>query len=284
MEIETARELGCCPGVRRAIRLLEKATEKGARIETLGPIVHNQHVVDYLATRGVTAISSLEQFRGDVLATSARGVSPQVLEEIQSRQISLIDVTCPPTRRAQKIAQKMAEAGFWVIIFGDSANREVKGLLGWAGNKAVATLQAREVSLISPSPRRLGIISQTTQSQPNFTSFVAEVIRLTLPEVQEVRIVNTLCDTIRRRQEAALELAKRCDLMIVVSAHTGNTHRLAETCSAVVDTYQVKSAAEITAPRLEGKNRIGVTAVAQTPDWVIEEVISALKLLAQSVA
>lgn len=276
MKIETARNLGCCLGVRRAIRLLEKATEKEARIQTLGPIVNNQPVVDYLATRGVTVISSLDQFRGDVLAISIRGVSPQVLQEIQSRQISLIDATCPMYRRAQRIVKKLAEAGFWVIIFGQS---EI-GLLGWASNKIVSTLQAQKVSLISPSPRRLGIISQPTQSQPNFTSFVTEVIHLTPPEVQEIRIVNTLCSTIRRREEAALKLAKKSDLMMVIGGrNSGNTRRLAEICSTVAETYHIESAAEIMVTRLEGKNRIGITAGATTPDWVIKEVISALKLL-----
>jgi len=281
MKIEKTREIGCCLGVRRAIKLLEKATEKAIRIQTLGPIVNNQPVVNYLAKNGVSAISSLDEFQGGVLATSIRGVTPKILQEIKSRQISLIDATCPVVRRNQRTVKKLADAGFWVVLFGESDNPGGKVLLGWAGNKAMATLQAREVSLINPSPQRLAIISQTTQNQHNFTSFVEEVIHSTLPDVQEVCIVNTLCNVVRRRQEAALELAKRSDLMIVVGGrNSGNTRRLAEACSAVVDTYHIESAAEIRATCLEGKNRVGITAGATTPDWVIEEVILALKLLA----
>lgn len=280
MEIELARELGFCFGVRRAVRLLERAAQKPGKIQTLGPVVHNQRVVEALAERGITVIDSLDQFRGDVLVITIHGVSPEVLMEIQARHLSLIDTTCPIVRRAQRIAKKLSEAGFWVIIFGESTHPEVRGLLGWASNKAIATLEAQEVSLVNPLPRRFGIISQTTQSQSNFNNFVQEVIRLALPRVQELRITNTLCDVTQCRQEAALELANRSELMIVVGGHnSANTRHLAEVCSAVVETHLVESAMEIKATWLQGKNRIGITAGASTPDWAIDEVILKLKSL-----
>jgi len=280
VEIETARELGFCLGVRRAIRLLERAAQKPGRIQTLGPVVHNQRVVADLAKKGITIINSLDQFQGDILAITAHGVSPEVMTEIQSRRFSLIDTTCPIVRRAQRIAKKLMEAGFWVIIFGEPDHPEVKGLLGWAGNKAIATLEVPEVSVINPLPRRLGIISQTTQSQSNFSHFVTKVVHLALPQIQEVHIINTLCDTTRNRQEVALELAKRSELVIVVGGrNSGNTRRLAEVCSAIVETYLVESAEELKTTWLTGKNRIGITAGASTPDRVIDEVILALKTL-----
>ena len=278
MEIEIAQGLGFCFGVRRAISLLERANQKLGRIQTLGPVVHNQQVVEDLTKRGITVIDRLDQFQGDVLAITTHGVSPEVLTEIQGRHPSLIDTTCPIVRRAQRVAKKLAEAGFWVIIFGESDHPEVKGLLGWAGNKAIVTLEAQQVSLINPLPRRLGIISQTTPSQSNFNNFAIEVISLTLPRVQQVHIINTLCDSTQRRQEAALALAKRSELMIVIGGrNSANTRSLAEVCSTVVETYLVESAVEIKATWFPGKNRVGITAGASTPSRVIDEVILTLK-------
>lgn len=285
MEIEKARELGFCFGVRRAVRLLERAAQEPGKIETLGPVVHNQMVVDSLAKLGVTVINSLDQFKGNVLAITTHGVGPGVLAEIQNRQLPLIDTTCPIVRKTQRIAKKLADAGFWVIVFGEAAHPEVKGLLGWAGNKAIATLDAQEISTVNLLPRRLGILSQTTQNQSSFRNFVRDVLSSVLAQVQEISIVNTLCNATLRRQEAALELAKKTELMLVVGGHnSANTRRLAESCSTLVETYLVESAAEIKESWLEGKSHIGITAGASTPDQAINEVISRLKLLAQPVA
>lgn len=285
MEIEKARELGFCFGVRRAVRLLERAAQEQGKIETLGPVVHNQMVVDSLAKLGVTVINSLDQFKGNVLAITTHGVGPEVLAKIQNRQLPLIDTTCPIVQKAQRIAKKLADAGFWVIVFGEAAHPEVKGLLGWAGNKAIATLDAQEISTVNLLPRRLGILSQTTQNQSSFRNFVRDVLSSVLAQVREMSIVNTLCTATWRRQEAALELAKKTELMIVVGGHnSANTRRLAESCSTLVETYLVESAAEIKETWLEGKSHVGITAGSSTPDQAINEVISRLKLLAQSVA
>lgn len=285
MKIEKARELGLCFGVRRAVRLLERAAQEQGKIETLGPVVHNQMVVDSLAKLGVTVINSLAQFKGNVLAITTHGVGPQVLAKIQNRQLPLMDTTCPIVRKAQRIAKKLADAGFWVIVFGEAAHPEVKGLLGWAGNKAIATLDAQEISTVNLLPRRLGILSQTTQNQSSFRNFVRDILSSVLAQVQEISIINTLCTATWQRQEAALELAKKTELMIVVGGrNSANTRRLAESCSTLVETYLVESAAEIEKTWLEGKSRIGITAGASTPDQAINEVISRLKLLAQPVA
>ncbi len=280
MEIETTRELGFCFGVRRAIKLLEETNQKSGKIQTLGPIVHNQQVIESLTKQGITVIDKLDQFEGDILAITTHGVSPEVIEEIQRRQLSLIDATCPTVRKAQRAAKKLAGAGFWVVIFGEADHPEVKGLLGWAGNTAIVTLEACRIRDINPLPSRLGIVSQTTRSWLSFNRFVTEVINLILPQIQELRVINTLCQATRRRQEMALELAKRSQLMIVIGGrNSANTKSLAEACSAVVETYLVESAAEIKTSWLAGKKRIGITTGTSTPNWIIEEVILTLKNL-----
>ncbi len=280
VKVEKARALGSCFGVRRAIRIIDKAAKEYSDISTLGPIVHNRLVVTKLEDSGVKVANDLDSISSDVIAIASHGAPPELLSQIQDRKLQVIDTTCPIVRSAQKAAKKLADAGCSVIIFGEATHPEVKGLLGWAGNTAIATMNGREVSNLEMS-RRLGIIAQTTQSQPSFVKFCNDVIKSTFPAVQEIRIVNTLCQETQKRQEAAVSLASTCDLMIVVGGHnSANTQRLAEVCLPLVETHLIESAAEIKEDWLKGKRHIGVTAGASTPDEAIDEVISKMKSLA----
>ncbi len=280
VEVKKAREFGLCFGVRRAIKIIDKSAKEHQEIATLGPIVHNHLVVAKLAVSGVKVVNDLDQVQDGVIAITSHGAPPQLLSQIQARKLQVIDTTCPTVRSAQKAAQKLAQSGFRVIIFGEATHPEVKGLLGWAGNNAIATLNVDEIAKLE-LPRRFGIISQTTQSNAKFVEFIDEVIRAVFPDVQELRIINTLCQETRKRQEAALELAGKSDLMIVVGGHnSANTQRLAEICSPIVETHLIETAAEIKRGWLLEKQHIGVTAGASTPDEAIEEVVLTLKSLA----
>jgi len=277
VKVEKARELGFCFGVRRAIKMIQEAAGEHQGITTLGPIVHNRLVVDKLADMGIKVVNGLDQLQDKSIAISSHGVSPQLLSQIEDRRLQVIDTTCPNVRSAQQAIKELIEAGFGVVIFGDANHPEVKGLLGWADRKAVATLNGKELTDAS-LPKKLGILSQTTQSRLQFAEFVREVISLVFPRVQEIRIVNTLCEETQKRQAAALELAEKSDLMIVVGGrNSANTRRLAEICSSIVETHLIETAAEIEDSWLVGKKHIGVTAGASTPDEAIEEVVARLK-------
>ena len=280
VKVTKARDLGLCFGVRRAIEIIDKAAREHQEIATLGPIVHNRLVVAKLADSGVKVVNELDQVQDRVIAITSHGTPPQLLSQIQARELQVIDTTCPTVRSAQKAAKKLAQAGLRVIIFGEATHPEVKGLLGWAGNNAVATMKGEEIANLE-MPRRLGIISQTTQSHTKFVEFINEVIRAVFTDIQELRIINTLCQETRKRQEAAIELAGKSDLMIVVGGHnSANTQRLAEVCSPIVETHLIETAAEIEKDWLSGKQYIGVTAGASTPDEAIEEVVHKLESLA----
>jgi 4-hydroxy-3-methylbut-2-enyl diphosphate reductase len=282
VKVKKAHELGLCFGVRRAIEIINKAAREHQEIATLGPIVHNRLVVAKLADSGVKVVNDLDQVQDRVIAITSHGTPPQLLSQIQARKLRVIDTTCPTVRSAQKAAKKLAQAGLRVIIFGEATHPEVKGLLGWAGNNAVATMKGEEIANLE-MPRRLGIISQTTQSHTKFVEFINEVISSVFPDIQELRIINTLCQETRKRQEAAIELAGKSDLMIVVGGHnSANTQRLAEVCSPIVETHLIETAAEIEKDWLSGKQHIGVTAGASTPDEAIEEVVRKLESLASS--
>ena len=278
--IEKAKGIGFCFGVRRALNILEKAARERGTVETLGAIVHNQPVLDRLAGIGVRIASGVDDIQGSVVAISAHGVSPQLEQEIKSRHIEVIDTTCPFVHRAQIAARRLARAGFFTIVYGDAHHPEVKGVLGWAGGRGMATVDEQLVTGLKPLPRRLGILSQTTQIPEHFNEFVVQLISHTLDKDSELRIVDTICHDIRERQAQALELARRVGLMLVIGGHSSaNTNRLAQLCSEVTRTYLIETAAEIQTSWLEGEHRIGITAGASTADETIDEVVTRLELV-----
>ena len=138
MEILLAKDMGFCWGVRRAIDIMEKATEERGEIVSLGPIVHNPQVVRELEDKGVRASDKIPYDNSLPVAITAHGAGPEVLQEARARGAEVIDTTCPIVTRSQRWAKKMAEAGFTVVIFGDARHREVKGVLGWAGSHGLA--------------------------------------------------------------------------------------------------------------------------------------------------
>jgi len=280
IKIEKAEKLGLCFGVRRAIKLLKEAANKYGEIETLGPLAHNRLLVEALANLGVKPINHPDQVQGRILAITTHGVSPAVLSEIRAHHIHIIDTTCPIVRKAQNAAKELAEAGFDVLIFGDAKHSEVKGLLGWTGDKGIAALNVKQIDKAGKSPSRLGIISQTTQTRSAFIEFVRQLIGMVGPKIEEMRLVNTLCKVTQGQQEAAIKLARKSQLMIVIGGgNSANARHLVEICAPLVETHLVETANEVDTSWLVGKHHIGITAGASTPDEAVEELIDKLRSL-----
>lgn len=282
MEIKQARALGFCFGVRRAINIIERALGELGSVESLGAIVHNRQVKEELASRGLRVIEVLDDVQGNTVAVTAHGIGPQLARRIAGRGLRIIDTTCPWVKRVQIIAKKLADSGFLVVIFGDRDHPEIQGVLSWANDKGVITLEGKLKS--NQLPSRVGIISQTTQNPARFAQFTNQLIDSGLVKVSELRIVNTICPVTRNRYAAALELAKGVDLVIVIGGHnSANTRRLAEVCESVgAETHHVETAAELHHSWLQDRSRIGVTAGTSTPARVIDEVVSRLGVMAQS--
>lgn len=293
VKIEVAREIGLCFGIRRAITLLTEAASKYGKVEILGPVAHNQRLVQQLHKAGVNMIASLEETTGKVVAIPTHGVSPDTVSQMEARKLHIIDATCPIVKRAQLAAAKLARADFTIIIFGEEEHSEVKGLLGWAQGKGMAALSTKQIivptqgNVIASEAKqslplsRLGVISQTTQSKASFTGFTSHLVTTFMPKTTEIRIINTLCQAIQARLETATKLARKSQLIIVIGGHnSANTKRLAESCSSIVETHLVETAEEIAQSWLDGKHRIGITAGASTPDEAIQEVIAKLNSLA----
>lgn len=280
MRIEKAGEMGFCSGVMRAIKILEKTASSRGAVETLGAVVHNEEVLQRLARIGIRVAESLDDVQGNVLAISSHGVSPELEAEIRARHIDVIDTTCPFVHRAQVTARRLAEAGFFVIVYGNAEHPEVRGVLGWAGGKGVATVDAKTIAGLGGLPHKLGVLSQTTQIPVHFTRFVKELIDFTFDMDSELWVIDTICHDIRKRQAAAISLAGKVDLMFVVGGrNSANTNRLAELCSSVTETHLIETAEEIEPSWLQGRNHIGITGGASTAEQTISEVLAKLKAM-----
>ncbi|MFO7773913.1 MAG: 4-hydroxy-3-methylbut-2-enyl diphosphate reductase [Dehalococcoidia bacterium] len=280
MKIEKAENMGLCFGVRRAIKLLHQAIDKYGEIETLGPLAHNRLLVKSLADSGAKPINHLGEAQGRILAITTHGTGPAVLSEIRAHDIRIIDTTCPIVRKAQNTARELAEAGLDIIIFGQAEHREVKGLLGWAGDKGIATLNIKQIGTSQKLLSRPGIIAQTTQTRSAFIEFARQLLDMIGPEIKEMRLVDTLCQVTQQQQEAAVELAHRSQLMIVIGgSNSANARHLVEICSSVVETHLVETADEVDNSWFSGKQNVGITAGASTPDEIVEELVAKLRSL-----
>jgi 4-hydroxy-3-methylbut-2-enyl diphosphate reductase len=280
LRIEKADEVGFCFGVRRAVDALEKVASERGGVETLGAVVHNQQVLQRLAEMGVRVAKGVDDIQGDTVVISAHGVNPQLEEEVRTRNIEIIDTTCSFVRRAQVAARRLAESDFFVIIYGDINHPEVKGVLGCAKNRGVATLDEKFVTQFNSLPRRLGVLSQTTQIPARFAEFVKKLIDSALVKDSELRIIDTICHDTRKRQVVAVTLANRVDLMLVIGSHTSaNTNHLVELCSMATKTYLIESAEEIQPLWFQGQHYIGVTTGASTAMETINEVLMKLEAL-----
>jgi 4-hydroxy-3-methylbut-2-enyl diphosphate reductase len=278
--VEKAAQTGFCFGVKRAIDVLEKAARERGGIESLGAVVHNRQVLQRLAGLGVRVVDDIDAIQGDTIITSSHGVSPDVEAKLRERGVEVISTTCPFVRRAQMTARRLAESGFFVIVYGDAGHPEVRGILGWAEGRGLATLDPSAIAALSPIPRRLGLLSQTTQVPANFAAFAKKVIDLALARDTEIRIIDTICHDIRERQAAALELARRADLMLVVGGRSSaNTRHLAELCAELTETHLIETAAEIKDAWTGGRKLIGVTAGASTAECDVDEVIDRIKAI-----
>ena len=276
MKIEKAAEMGFCFGVRRAIELVQKAARERGPLQTLGPLVHNQQVLDKLSECGVAIAASLDEVRGNIIAIASHGVGPDVMKQIKAQGLKVVDATCPFVRKAQVVAQRLGKEGLVVLVFGEASHPEVQSVLGWAGKNASASL---EIPRFTARTKRLGIICQTTQNQERFANFVAGVITSDIAKFSELRVFNTICDATRKHQAAALKLAKRADLMVVIGGKdSANTRRLVEICADTgVATCHIETVTDLDPSWVRWRRHIGITAGASTPDEVIDEVVLKLQ-------
>ena len=269
MQVILAENLGFCYGVRRAIKMARENASPDGSACTLGPIIHNPQMVERLRTEGVGTVSRLDEMKdGGRIIIRSHGVGPQTYEEAEARKLVCVDATCPHVKKAQLSAKALAEEGYHVVIIGEKEHPEVRSILEWAAEGADVVESAEEAAQVQPCAR-LGIVSQTTFSGEKFK----ELVSVLLDKSRDVRILRTICTATDQRQKAARELAETVDLMLVVGGkNSANTTRLAQICAEKCRTYHIETAEELRPEWFDKIKKIGITAGASTPDWIIKEV------------
>ncbi len=277
MEIIVAENAGFCFGVKRALELVARAADDQSRpVYTLGALIHNPQEIARLDESGVHQASTLDEVGEGAIVLSAHGVDPEVEEAARARGLEVIDATCPFVKRAHGHILELSREGYSVVILGDRGHREVEGLAARAGGKAEIVSSAEEVEKL-PFRQRCGLVVQTTQ-RPEALRKVAGALA---ERCRELQVFNTICEATVKRQESARELAETVDVMIVVGGrNSANTRRLAEICAAAgAPTHHVETAAEVEAEWVRGARRVGVTAGASTPSWIVDDVVQRLREL-----
>ncbi|MEW6183663.1 MAG: bifunctional 4-hydroxy-3-methylbut-2-enyl diphosphate reductase/30S ribosomal protein S1 [Bacillota bacterium] len=292
MEIKRASWAGFCFGVKRAIELALKArAENTGPLYTLGPLIHNPQVVGFLAGKGIQVIEELAAADKGTLIIRSHGVEPEVLAAVQELGLKVIDATCPFVARAQQLAKDLTGQGYTVVVVGDRKHPEVRGIVGWTCGRAKVVENPEEAAMLPDLPR-LGVIAQTTQTPKNFEAVVEVLKERTATGVvnkvdengpegdsqggiyPEVQVFSTICHAVAERQQAALELARQVEVMVVVGGYeSANTQKLKRLCLETgTPTYQIETASELKKEWFNGVQVAGLTAGASTPDWIIEEV------------
>jgi 4-hydroxy-3-methylbut-2-enyl diphosphate reductase len=279
MEVLIAEHSGFCEGVERAFAIAIDTAKAGIPVFMLGNLVHNKQVVERLITFGTKTVKNLSEIpKGTkgVLLISAHGVPPEIYGEAKALGLEIVDTTCPWVKKAQKIARELSAEGRFVVIVGDKGHPEVKALVGWSGGGAAVVESLEDLNKLSLSGEdRVGVLAQTTQAEEHFDRMVAELKK----KVKDLKEFDTICGATSKRQSAAVELAKKVDLILVIGdMMSANTKRLTELCSQTgTETHQIQTVEELDPNWLNGKEKIGITAGASTPEWVIKEVIERLK-------
>ncbi len=276
MKIFLAKQAGFCFGVKRATQMAFEAADKGGTTYTLGPIIHSPQVVQRLDEMGVKVLKTLaEQDKGTIIIRS-HGVASEELEEAVRKELEIIDATCPFVKKAQEHVKSLSQAGYDVVVVGDADHPEVQGIVSYAKGKVYVVGSGEEASRL-PKMGKIGVVAQTTQSFENLKNVVMECVM----RGGEIRVFNTICDATAVRQEEAKELANQVDCMIVIGGHnSANTKRLAEVCTELQPrTHHIETAQQLNPAWFEGVEKVGVTAGASTPKWLIDEVIERIERL-----
>ncbi len=275
MEIVLAKSAGFCFGVKRATRMAFQEAESGnPDTYTLGSIIHNPQVVDKLASAGVSVKKDVENINQGTVIIRSHGVTLDEIDRARKKGLRIVDATCPFVKKAQDLTTLLRNEGYFVVIVGDEEHPEVKSIISYGG-KDVIVVNSREQLETLPKKKKIGVVAQTTQSFDNLKAIVNEC----LGKVGELRVFNTICGATAIRQDQSRDIALEVDCMIVVGGYSSaNTNRLAEICKSIQpNTHHVEVAAELDSAWFSGVKRVGVTAGASTPEWIIDDVVMRIK-------
>lgn len=278
MQVKLATSRGFCFGVEDAIELAEQAAREHGpgKVVALGPVIHNKQIVEKLEDAGLNQVEDIDSVDpSQAVLIRSHGAGPETLRKARERNLTIIDATCVLVKRAQEVVRELHEAGYHVVMIGNPNHPEVKGVIAYAPNVTVINRES-DLETALPYKERLGIVAQTTHSPEHVAGVIAEILKR---PYREVRIVNTLCLEVTRRQRAAVELCKDVDVMFVLGGlHSANTRELAGLCKEQgCQTYHLETTDQFEPSMVAGKKVAGVTAGASTPEWVIQDFVGRLE-------
>ena len=275
MQIILAKTAGFCFGVDRAVEMVNESVRRGNKTATLGPIIHNRHVVERFLEQGVRELDSPEQAEpGETVIIRAHGVPEQVQQALCARGVPVLDATCPFVKKIHTIVKNETQKGRKIIIFGSPAHPEVEAIASFCREPLIVQSPEELENWLREAPERrnlpISMVSQTTSSQKMWKS-CAEIAKKVCTNCE---IFDTICRATEMRQEEAAILSQKCDAMVVVGdARSSNTGRLAMICEQYCKKVSlVDQADDLEMSLFSGANTVGITAGASTPSWIIKEV------------
>jgi len=276
MKIVLASSYGFCFGVKRAIKIAEE--HKGSK--TYGPLIHNKDEINRL--KDGFNIGLAEKFEDvtpdDSVVIRTHGIPKNELSALKEQKNEIIDATCPYVTTPQKIVEKMSNEGYSIVIFGDKNHPEIKGVVSYAKDLKNAFIvdSAEELEGL-PILSKVAVVAQTTRKPTDFSKIISALVL----QHKEIRVFNTICNATFENQDAAAELAKDADIMVVIGGkHSSNTKQLHSICKTYCDSsYLIENEKELNAKWFKGKELCGISAGASTPDWIVQNVIDQIEKL-----
>ncbi|MHC4157777.1 MAG: 4-hydroxy-3-methylbut-2-enyl diphosphate reductase [Planctomycetota bacterium] len=274
MKVIVAENCGFCPGVRNAINTAEKVLTQEKEVYSLGPIIHNKDMVERLAKKGLKTVNTVQEIKSGTVLIRSHGVAPGQIARIKEKRLKIVDATCVLVKRVQKIAEQLSSDGYKVVVIGNENHPEVQAVVGCAEGVIVVADESDLHKL--PQNSKLGIVCQTTQSPEYFGKMLGAIAQIGF---NELKVINTLCREAIKRQKSAVALCRQVDVMFVLGGlESANTRKLAEICKKYnKQTFHLQNWNEFDRSIVFGKNIVGVTAGASTPEWIITEFVQNLK-------
>ena len=280
MELIIAETAGFCMGVDMALHKLDNAVAslpQGAGIFTLGPIIHNPQVLARYKSQGVQQTDGSQPLKaGDVVVIRAHGIPRHIQQALEAQNVTIVDATCPKVKKAQILIHRQAAQNKHLLLFGERNHPEVRGLVSYAPEYTIfESIEELQAMSIDPS-RTYFLAAQTTQDRESFNTTREYLLTHIDPDMT---ILDTICTATKDRQEEVRELSRNVEGLVVVGGkNSGNTRRLAQIAQeAGIYAVHIETAVELPLAQLVLFNRIGLTAGASTPSWIIQEVVQALR-------
>ena len=276
MKVTLAKSAGFCFGVKRAVEMVYKEAETGKKVYTLGPIIHNEQVVQDLEQKGVRVIDTPEELSKAEDATviiRSHGISADVYHQLKDKKVRIVDATCPFVSKIHRIVEKKYQEGSCIVIVGNANHPEVEGINGWCNGAATVIGSVSEAENYSQEPaRKLCVVAQTTFNYKKFK----DIVDIFSKKSYDIDVMNTICNATEERQTEAAAIAGDSDAMIVIGGkHSSNTQKLYEICKNVCpDTHFIQTLDDLDLKQFQSFRSVGITAGASTPNTIIKEVQS----------